>query len=178
MIPNNTITTDQVTAYYAFKNGVLAHGEYSPDSVPGKAVNALNRAVTTLTESIVPTIYEYTPEKVSNLIKRSFSNTGWAFAGACMYDESWVFNVGLTYAEAHIEREYSPMAKPAVRDATIALFALHTLKAGWNAWSFFKKPSLPSLVGCLFDITACINLARISKIQTTKPAEEEREKVE
>lgn len=178
MIPNTAVTTNQVNSYYELKNGILAHGRLSPETFPGRIVTALSRTVTTLTDSIIPTVYEYTPEKVSNLVKRSFNNTGWAFAGACMYDMDWMFNACLIYGAAHIEREYSPQAKPAVRDATIALFALHTLKAGWNAWSFLKKPSLPSLIGCLFDVTACVNLARINNSQIQQAAAENKDKDE
>ncbi len=118
----------------------------------------LGRAVDYFTEDLLPM-----PEKkVNEFAKAHLPKATAAFTFASMYDESWLLNAGSSFILQKFTHGNSERGERRfIRDMSVLLFAMHTVKAVHNATTFWNSPSLPALTGLVCDVAALLTLNNV-----------------
>ncbi len=129
------------------------------ESFYSKASKAFGRAIDYFTEELLPM-----PEKkVKEVAKAHLPKATTAFVFASMYDSSWLINAGSSVAlQKFTHEEYQQRGdREFTRQASVLLFAIHTIKAVYNVRNFWSSPSLPALSGFASDVFALFTLNNV-----------------
>ncbi len=140
-----------------------ANAALAPDTFSAKIYGIMSKVSGVITETIVPSVVNYTPEKVKRLFNEQFSRTAVIFtATSCLHDFSWIYNLGSSSVTVVVLADDTNRNQVAlVRDVSMSLLGLHAVKGLLNGWSFIKSPNMSSALGCLYDIASVVHLSQI-----------------
>jgi hypothetical protein len=120
--------------------------------------------------ALLPKLYQYTPNAFISLLQEKFwTIPATALAVSMVYDKTFALDTVLAGATGLISYADPKISnRKVVKSAALSLFAFHTMKCGYNSYTYVCTRELSSALGASLDlcIAAKNGLILLSQLKT------------